>query len=77
MVGMDKNSSTCSTFVGDASAYRMEADRKRLPAGIAPIPMHGWLFCTYSHELHSCLTDRKVPTCHHCVDGDKHLEQAA
>ena len=41
MVGMDKNSSTCSTFVGDASAYRMEADRKRLSAGIAPLPMHG------------------------------------
>ena len=44
MVGADKNSSTRSTCVGDAPASTMEADRRRLPAGSAPLPMHGWLF---------------------------------
>ena len=58
----------------------MEADRRRLPSGSAPLPMHGWLFHVRRcpHEVQSCLTDRKVPiTVVLRVHGAKHLEQEA
>ena len=77
MEGTDKNSNT--RIIGDAPAYRMEADRRRLPAGTAPLPMCGWLFqvLTCPHEMHSCLTARKVPiTFVLMVHGDRHLAQA-
>ena len=80
MEGTDKNSNTRITCVGDAQAYRMEADRWRLPAGTAPLPMCGWLFQVLAspHEMHSCLTARKVPiTFVLMVHGDRHLAQAA
>ena len=80
MEGTDKNSNTRSTCVGDAPAHRMEADRRRLPAGTAPLPMCGWLFqvLTCPHEMHRCSTARKVPTTFvSMVHGDRHLAQAA
>ena len=57
----------------------MDADRCKFPAGVFRLPMSGWLFqtCEYPHEVHNCLTDKKVPISFVLiVQGDKHFLHA-